>query len=587
MLRAIMKLRSSCLALAVAACGGHSNPETPADASPDTSTDAAAPAKACESWHQWGNSAAHDGTSCVAGQPLTAKLADVVYDPFLAQELADRQDVLFIHYQVPLLDRDHLYMVTKKGTYTACHVVNDTPSCADPDEAYRLNSQLWAEQHFTIRGDGSLKLEWTFETDWKPEPSLTFEPVFQPALSGSLLVVPGAGGAIWKVDAATGEVKDHVQPFGTTLDPDTYVSGGIAVAPDGTIYYNAIKLDHDLMFNADSQAWLVAVPPTGAPHMVEYATLIPNAPLAGDPCSRSYIVSDETPLPWPPVDGNGAIIPAPTAPCGPQRPGINNTPAIGADGTIFITSRAHYNSRYSYVAAVTPQLTPKWATSLRDALHDGCGVLSVSDASDTSSDIIKRSHCRVGTPDGLERTTGLLPTGNIEDASSASPVALPDGGVLYGSLGNNFARGHMFKLSATGAILGNFDFGWDSTPAVFGGPTDYKIVIKDNHYGNGPFNITELDASLHIVWSFASPTMDDNNPNGYEWCINAPAVDKDGTVYVNSEDGKAYAINPNGTLRDSIFLERALGAAYTPLALDHAGHLITLNAGHLYVIGKP
>jgi len=583
MLRANMKLRTTCLAIAVAACGGHSNPETPADASPD----AAAPAKACESWHQWGNSAAHDGTSCVTGQPLNAKLADVVYDPFLPLELIDRQDVLFIHYQVPLLDGDHLYMMTKKGTYTPCNVVNNKPSCADPDEAYRTHSQIWSEQHFTIRGDGSLHLEWTFDSDWKPEPTLTFEAVFQPALAGSVLVVPGAGGAIWKVDANTGEVKDHVQPFGATLDLDTYVSGGIAVAPDGTIYYNAIKLDHDLVFNADSQAWLVAVPPTGAPHTVEYATLIPNAPLLGDACTRTYLVTDETPLPWPPVDGTGAIIPAPTAPCGPQRPGINNTPAIGADGTIFITSRAHYNARYSYVAAVTPQLTPKWSTSLRDALHDGCGVLTPSDGTDTS-DEIRQLHCRPGTPDGLERVTGLLPAGTVDDASSASPVALPDGGVLYGSLtGYNGSRGHLFKLTATGAIAGNFDFGWDSTPAVFGGPTDYKIVVKDNHYGPGPFNITELDSSLHVVWSFAGTTTDDDHPTGYEWCINAPAVDKDGTVYVNSEDGNAYAINPNGTLRDSIFLERALGAAYTPLALDHAGHLLTLNAGHLYVIGKP
>jgi outer membrane protein assembly factor BamB len=138
--------------------------------------------------------------------------------------------------------------------------------------------------------------------------------------------------------------------------------------------------------------------------------------------------------------------------------------------------------------------------------------------------------------------------------------------VLYGSITRyNDARGYLFKLGPTGTIAATFDFGWDSTPAVFGDP----------------------DSSLHVVWKFADPTTDGDHPDGFEWCINAPAVDRDGTVYANSEDGKAYAINPDGTLRDSIDLARPLGAAYTPLALDHVGHLITLNAGHLYVLGTP
>src|ERR1700759_4030705 len=39
-----------------------------------------------------------------------------------------------------------------------------------------------------------------------------------------------------------------------------------------------------------------------------------------------------------------------------------------------MVSRAHANPRYSYVVDVHPDLSPKWATSLRDALHDGCGA---------------------------------------------------------------------------------------------------------------------------------------------------------------------------------------------------------------------
>ncbi|HEX2688148.1 MAG TPA: hypothetical protein VHN14_16075 [Kofleriaceae bacterium] len=140
---------------------------------------------------------------------------------------------------------------------------------------------------------------------------------------------------------------------------------------------------------------------------------------------------------------------------------------------------------------------------------------------------------------------------------------------------------------------------------MFGGSTDYKIVLKDNHYGTdqdgvdlGPFYITELDASLNMVWKFQSTntkscvrqpdgsmSCTDDHPHGFEWCINAAAVDRDGTVYANSEDGNAYAITADGKLRDSFFLEQSLGAAYTPIALDHTGRVFALNNGHLTILG--
>src|ERR1041385_3544921 len=290
-------------------------------------------------------------------------------------------------------------------------------------------------------------------------------------------------------------------------------------------------------------------------------------------------------------------------PCRPQRPGINTTPAVGADGTIFTVSRVHDNPRYSFVVAIAPDLTPRWATSLRDYLHDGCGVTTPSDATETEHTF----DCRIGAPIGVERATGLAPAGQVDDQSSSSPVALPDGGVLYGSYtGYNTSRGHLFKLDRDGAIVAAFDFGWDSTPAVVGGAADYRIIIKDNHYDTddngtqlGPFYITALDASLEPIWKFQSTnifsctrqpdatiTCASDHPNGFEWCINAVAVDRDGTIYANSEDGNVYAINADGTLRDWVFLDSAIGAAYTPIALDRNGHIFALNSGHLSVVGR-
>lgn len=536
----------------------------------------------CTGWQQWGNNAAHAGAGCVSAQPLEAKLAELDYDPFVDEDLVGGS--LQVHYQVPLLDGDALFMMIKRGTYSPCNFGSAEPC-----------TQIWAEQRYDIADDGTLALRWSFDSDWKPAPQV-FEPMFQPALSGARVVVPGAGGALWWLDAASGDVLGHVQPFGDTVDLDLYVASGITVAPDGGVYYNAIKLDPQDPVNVPAQAWLVAVSADGSVRTANYATLVPGAPQPADLCVGTYD-RETTSLPWPPLRPDGAPVEPPSSACGPQLPGFNATPAIGPDGTIFVATAAQRHTRYAYVVAVDDSLVPRWATSLRGLVRGGCGITTPSDGTETEN----TDHCRVGTPDGVERTTGLPPAGQVDGNSSSSPVALPDGGVLYGaSGGGNGGRGYLFKLDARGAFVGNYDFGWDSTPAVIGGARDYRIVIKDNHYADdGPFFITQLDASLRVMWRFQNTTTRsctrqpdgtiecvEDHPNGFEWCVNAVAIDRDGTVLANAEDGMAYAINPDGTLRDSMFLDGALGAAYTPIALDRRGRVFALNRGRLTVIGR-
>lgn len=173
------------------------------------------------------------------------------------------------------------------------------------------------------------------------------------------------------------------------------------------------------------------------------------------------------------------------------------------------------------------------------------------------------------------------------------------------------------KFSSDGEFLAAYDFGWDSTPAVIRHDDGDSIVIKDNHYPvpaycfdatnpictappMGPYYITRLNADLVPEWKFQNTTTDscqrnpdgsitcirNTNPNGFEWCVNAPAVDKDGLVYVNSEDGSLYVLNRNGTLRQKLFTNLAIGAAYTPLSIGPDGRTYTQNDGHLFVAGS-
>jgi hypothetical protein len=200
----------------------------------------------------------------------------------------------------------------------------------------------------------------------------------------------------------------------------------------------------------------------------------------------------------------------------------------------------------------------------------------------------------------------------------------PDGSIFFGANSRyNYSQGHLIHVSQDGTLLGAYHFGWDITPAIYPHGTTYSVVIKDNHYGdigsycNDPtwcppdrnatnpsypeqYFITQLNPStMTPEWMFQNTntqsctrdssgnvTCTTTNPNGFEWCINAPAVDANGTVYANAEDGVLYAINQGGTLRKSLFLDQAVPAAYTPLSIGADGKIYTQNFGHLVVVGN-
>jgi len=329
--------------------------------------------------------------------------------------------------------------------------------------------------------------------------------------------------------------------------------------------------------------------------------LTPGAPSAEGRCTVGFAQSQ---LPWPPSPN--AI--APSGPCGSQRPGLNVAPAVAPDGTVYAVSRAHFNGRYGYVVAATPSLAPRWAASLRGRLSDGCG-------SDVMPPTGSPGGCRAGARNGVDPATNLPPDGMVNDRSSASPVVAPDGSVIYGAYTRyNGFRGHLFRFSDAGALVASYDFGWDLTPAIYVHDGTWSVVIKDNHYGagsycdvpefcptpeGGPFRIAQLSPDLRPEWSFTpDPTpacvrLGDGSISCSneevalpEWCINAPVVDRTGVVLAINEDGYLYAIGQGGRLRRRTFLQRAVGAAYTPLAVDRTGRTYAQNYGRMFALGQ-
>jgi hypothetical protein len=599
---AVLWLSLAMIAMLTACGGGSSNNPPPAPPPPP-------PASNNPFWAQWGSNPGHTGFISVAGQSLSRKLADIIYDPFVAQEQAELGGDLVAHYQATLIDGNDFYMESKSGTYLSCNPPgNWVNGAACGPNAW--NQLKWNVVRYTWESGQAVKI-WTFQSDWVPETNgdglSGWEPVFHPVLANSFLYVPGAGGTIWKVNKDSGQSAARINPFpSNSIDArNTFVSGPLTADASGNLYYNVLMLTDPTIaepwFGADVQgAWLVKVTPQDVATVTTYAMLVPGAP-AGNSVTCLGRFSGSATLPWPP---SPTAVP-PARLCGSQRPAVNLAPAIASDGTIYTVSRAHFTGATAYLVAVNPDLTPKWQASLQRRLNDGCGVI-VPIATDTSTP----NSCRPGTTPGVDPTTNDLGSGSVPDLASSSPTVLPDGSILFGVTTNyDGARGHMFKFDSIGNFLGAFDFGWDSTPAIYPHGNTYSIIIKDNHYAvrglycsasgspicqplpEGPFYITQLTADLKVEWQFQSTNTAGGHPGGYEWCVNAPVVDSNGMVYANSEDGNLYSLaqGHSGIFTvpaQTIFLKQAIGAAYTPLSIGPDGKLYSQNDGHLFVVGN-
>jgi uncharacterized protein (TIGR03437 family) len=552
-------------------------------------------------WPQWAQNAQHTSNPGVSGQSLNRILADIVYDPLVPEEQSINDNELLAHYQVPLVDGNDVYMEYKSGSYSASSFA----------------TQTWGESKFTWQ-NGQLVQQWSYASDWiAPGSAQDFwEPVFHAALGNAVIYVPGASGSVIVLNKADGSVIQRFAPFGG--DPNTYETGPLTLDSSGNLLYNVVQVAVDpangFYANDPTNSWLVKITAAGAVSMASYPSLLPQAPGASSGCVTSFSIAQ---LPWPP---STTATPA-TAPCGSQRAALNVAPAVAGDGTIYTVSRAHFNSRYAFLIALHPDLSLQWAASLRNRLSDGCGV-AVS-AGGWLPPNGTPGGCSAGALPGVDPATNQPGDGQVLDLASSTPVVAPDGSVLLGTWSRyNYSQGHLMHFDAAGHYLGAFGFGWDTTPATYVHDGTWSVVTKNNHYSglgsycddanfcppdrtaNNPaspeqYFITQLDANLNIEWSYqntntesctrgadGSLTCVSDHPNGFEWCVNSPAIDANGVVYANSEDGNLYAISQGGMSAQQIFQQLALGAAYTPASIGGDGRIYSQNDGHLFVAGN-
>jgi outer membrane protein assembly factor BamB len=200
---------------------------------------------------------------------------------------------------------------------------------------------------------------------------------------------------------------------------------------------------------------------------------------------------------------------------------IDGSPAIGADGTIYVGSWIMYNND-GYLYAFNSNGTFKWK-------YNTGGIVS-------TPAIGADGTIYVGTKSGI--FYAFNPDGSVKWRYSAgftnyieSSPAIGADGTIYVGIDN---LNQLIAFNPDGSVKWScyVDYPYKSSPAIGADGTIY---------------IGSIDYKLYAI-----------NPNGtLKWAFNtsdrtfisSPAIGADGTIYIGCDGGILYAINPDGSLK--------------------------------------
>lgn len=555
-------------------------------------------------------------------------------DRFVRHEIADAAAFGWLALKLardsePLVVGLDVYVQVKLGPYTPCSTVGPVDECG---------SNLWHEQTWGVRAyrwiGRNLVLQWERSSSWHPSHtdrlSQQWEPLFQAAIVGPDIYIPEAEGRVARVNRATGELVALLPSPAPAADGfDTEVSSGLTTDRAGNVYYTAMTASPTDPFGAKA-SWIVRARPDNTIEAVSVVSLADPDPACVTPFSFRRFLNPPAaaPLPWPPEVG--AI--GPTFGCGETRVALNATPAVTLDGSkIFFMVRTRQNADHASMIALDGALTKRWQRMFRNFVNDACGVLIPATAEPGSGDPVK---CRVGTPRGVSRETGLPPAPKSNDLSISSPMILVDGSIAIGSYGEgDNERGRTIIVEDNGVVRKAYNFGWLVNAVSFrntsGGQTRDTFVINDSHYDNAPFNMRGLDvqqaSSSMLRWVAPNTTKErcelidriktctpvapldgtgqQNKacwkqstddacsavpPGGapFDFITRTPAVQRDGTFWAVSSDGHAYRFVGNTGVRvgPPVFVDSAAPQTDTPISIDSTGRVYVMLNGSLAVL---
>jgi outer membrane protein assembly factor BamB/pimeloyl-ACP methyl ester carboxylesterase len=212
-----------------------------------------------------------------------------------------------------------------------------------------------------------------------------------------------------------------------------------------------------------------------------------------------------------------------------------SSPAIGADGTIYV------GSRDGNLYAVNPDGTQKWK------LANGSYVAPAIGADGTI--YAGSSNLYAVNPDGTQKWKFAI--GTTYSAVSSSPAIGADSIIYVG-----FNDGNLYAINPDGTQKWKFATGGNSSPAI---DADGTIYVGS---GDPNYSLYAVNRDGTQKWKFATGRY-----------LSSPAIGADGTIYVGSNapagtvNSYLYAVNPDGTQKWA-FVTAAIVSSTPAIAAD-------------------
>lgn len=206
--------------------------------------------------------------------------------------------------------------------------------------------------------------------------------------------------------------------------------------------------------------------------------------------------------------------------------GVEETPVIDSDGTIYF--RGAYNYYSGYIYAVYQNGTEKWK------FQAGGTILGSTPA------IAEDGTIYFGCWD--DYFYAVNPNGTLKwkflahDNIASSPAIAEDGTVYFGTMGNGYM---IYAINPNGTEKWHYRTGYKVTsdPAIGDDGTVY--------IGSGDSYLYALYPNGTLKWRFGTG----DEIHGH------PSIAEDGTIYIGSYDDYLYALFPNGTMKWKFFTE--------------------------------
>ncbi|MEW6183575.1 MAG: PQQ-binding-like beta-propeller repeat protein [Bacillota bacterium] len=241
---------------------------------------------------------------------------------------------------------------------------------------------------------------------------------------------------------------------------------------------------------------------------------------------------------------------------------VESSPAIAADGTIYIASRDYY------LYAINPDGTLKWRYLTGDCVDSSPAIAADGTIYVGSND----KYLYAINPDGTLKWRYLTSL-----YANSTPAIAADGTIYVGNY-DGYPRSsyycYFYAINPDGTLKWRYqmrDYSYPSSPAIAADGTIF-IGSTDHFLGGGDHYLYALNPNGTLKWRYF--TGDD--------IYSSPALAADGIIYVSTLDGHLYALNPDGTLKWQ-YLTVYIGWDSSP-AIATDGTIYVGSGQYLYAI---